>query len=97
MACRQEICCPPESAAWYNGTIGSHGRAGPVCTLLRAVHIIIIIIIIQDLYSANSLRSTLQYKGRQNSYNTIKYKRIKRALLRRAYNLIGWGRWYKRL
>ena len=29
MASRQEICCPPESAAWYNGTIGSHGRAGP--------------------------------------------------------------------
>ena len=27
------ICCPPESAAWYNGTIGSHGRAGPDCAV----------------------------------------------------------------
>ena len=42
--------------------------------------------------SAPTVHSALyNIKGRQYSYNTIKYNRIKRALLRRAY------RWYKKV
>ena len=50
------------------------------------------------IYIAPTVYAVLyNIKGRQYSYNTIKYERIKRALLRRAYNLIGWDRWYKKL
>ena len=58
----------------------------------------ILLLLLYRIYIAPTVYAALyNIKGRQNSYNTIKYKRIKRALLRRAYNLIGWGRWYKRL
>lgn len=47
-----------------------------------------IIIIIQDLHCTNSLHSTLQSNGSQYGYNTLKYKRVKSALLIKAYNLL---------
>lgn len=48
---------------------------------------VIIIIIIPDLYRDNSLRSALQYKGEQYSYNTVRYRRNMRAHGHEAYIL----------
>lgn len=50
-----------------------------------------IIIIIRDLKSVSETVYAALYnrKGRQYCYNTIKYKRVKIALLKGAYNLRG--------
>lgn len=57
---------------------------------------LLLIIILLLLFITNSLNSALQYKGRRYNNNIIKLKRDRRALLLRAYSVIGRG-WFNKM